>query len=84
MSRYCFLELKHQKVMPHILMNVLRRTKVMQRHHNLMSMLRAEKRLTPQFEVMTSIIGTMTPQAASYHITGNADAVAVVDIIFII
>lgn len=49
-----------------------------------MSMLRAEKRLTLQFETMTSFIGAMTPQAASYHITGNADAVAVVDIIFII
>lgn len=49
-----------------------------------MSMLRAEKKLILQFEAMTSIIGTMTPQAASNFIIGNADAVAVVDIIFII
>ena len=49
-----------------------------------MSMLRAEKRLTPQFEAMTSIIGTITPQVASFLITENVDAVAVLDIIFTI
>lgn len=52
-SRHCFLEIKHQKVMTQILMNVLRQTKVIQRHHNLMPMLRVEKRLTLQFEAMT-------------------------------
>ena len=49
-----------------------------------MSMLRAEKRLTLQFEAKTSNIETMTPQAASYFVPGNVDVVAVADIIFII
>lgn len=49
-----------------------------------MPMLRVEKRLTLQFEAMTSNIGAITPQAASYLITENADAVAVLDIIFTI
>ena len=55
-----------------------------ERHHDLMPMLRVEKGMTPRFEVMTSIIGIMALQSASYLTTGNADVVAVVDIIFII
>lgn len=71
-------------MMTQILMNVLRQTKVMQRHHNLMPMLRVEKRLTLQFDAKTSNIGAITPQAASYLITENADAVAVSNVIFTI
>ncbi len=43
-SRHCFLELNHQKVMSQIFVNSFSQTKVVQSYHNLMPMLQVEKK----------------------------------------